>query len=1202
MLKLLLLIGLVLCLMSQPVRAEDPRIMQLVSREQNVLLTFDLPDNDWRWLGEKREVSVAIYAPENPPFDMVIDANTLEGISADYTALVLHYLGLHINTHYYSSRSAALDALELGKVDMLVDSAGSPEPTGAELLLSTPFASDYPAMVSRDNTTSEISDDNSPMQIAMPRGYLSDAWIEARYPEAKITRYPSALSALASLAFGENDYFIGNLNTANYLIERNYASTLSVIRIFEATDAGPRFVFPIRNAPLYRGVNAVLNAIPLQQHKAIFHQWVQSMPPMMAAPPLQLTDRERRWLAQHQTMRVVMNPLDAPFTLKDRHNKFNGMTADLLRLIHLRTGIDFTMVEASSVNAMFDRLSRHEVELVGSLAHSPQREARALFSRPYVLPPYVLVSKNTLGAPKSLNDTDTLAITPQHELIGWLKENFPHIKLVTVENASIALQMVNEGRVDSAVNNLIAARYMIDRYFSNRLQIVSRLGENPARISFAVGRDNPELLSILNKVLATIPPRDISLLAMKWQGTPDVKLDTWMAYRHEFYWLAGIFAVLVITSLFWNYHLHRAVRQRKEAQARLQEQATFQKTLFNGTPVPIYVIDHKGEMTNKNPAWSQFFNDPHSNISQLPLSDSAHPLHAICQAQMALLAEQTSLEMAPQRGQIDNGHELRDVIHRAVAFRDNHGNLAGMICSWQDVTEHEQLTRDLLQASERAEQANRTKSTFLATMSHEIRTPISAIIGLLELAVANRLQQPCDKESVRVAYESAQSLMGLIGDILDMAKIESGKLELSPEWVRFDTLAEPVVRVFEGLARQKGLLLHYQIDVLHPDELLLDPMRLRQILSNLISNAIKFTERGTVEVQVRSKPGEGDRATLELTVQDTGIGISEEDQQLIFNPYEQSASGKKQSGTGLGLAICEQMVAMMAGSLTLHSQPGRGTRICVRIPVDCREAVSAPVEPIRQQDACGLPLTILTVDDHPANRLLLKRQLTRLGHKVIEAEDGEQALWLWQENQIDLVITDCSMPVMDGFTLTRELRKKQREPLTIMGLTANAQPEERSRCLEAGMDDCLFKPLRLPQLEALLQRVPRPTVVPYPGHVALNHLLDLNALRELAHQDNEMLQRLLSATRDENLQDMQVACACFDNRDWPALERSLHRLAGSVQIIGAVSIADQCRELEQACSAPADERHLGQMLDETLGCVHVLNQAIETFLKDEFSA
>ncbi|WP_182056935.1 transporter substrate-binding domain-containing protein, partial [Pantoea sp. ME81] len=251
MVKLLLLIGLMLCLMSQPVRAEDPRIMQLVSREQNVLLTFDLPDNDWRWLGEKREVSVAIYAPENPPFDMVIDANTLEGISADYTALVLHYLGLHINTHYYSSRSAALDALQQGKVDMLVDSAGSPEPTAAELLLSTAFASDYPAMVSRDNIMSEMSDDNSPMQIAMPRGYLSDAWIEARYPEAKITRYPSALSALASLAFGENDYFIGNLNTANYLIERNYASTLSVIRIFEPTDAGPRFVLPIRNAPLF---------------------------------------------------------------------------------------------------------------------------------------------------------------------------------------------------------------------------------------------------------------------------------------------------------------------------------------------------------------------------------------------------------------------------------------------------------------------------------------------------------------------------------------------------------------------------------------------------------------------------------------------------------------------------------------------------------------------------------------------------------------------------------------------------------------------------------------------------------------------------------------------------------------------------------------------------------------------------------------
>lgn len=1197
MLKFAYLLTLFFGLLILPAQAEESRIMQIFSREQIIPLTFTLSDNDWRWLGKKREVKVGIYEPDNPPFDLASDANTLEGLSADYTKLVLHHLGLQIKTHYFPSRSVAFDALQQGALDMLVAGAGSQEIT-PEFLLSQSIMDDFPAMVSKENRLSARQDDPAQLHIAMQRGYLSDAWVESRYPEAKITRYPSALSALASVAFGENEVFIGNLTSASYLIERNYASTLSVVRIYERTDAGHRFVFPAANAPLLRAVNKVISAIPQQQHQALFHQWGQSPPALLAARPQLFSDSERRWLRQHKVLRVVINPLDAPFTLKDRQDSFSGMTADLLRLIHLRTGLNFKMVEASSVNDMLDKLSSHQAEFAGSLTYSAQREDRALFSRPYVYPPYVLVSKDSLGSPNSLSEITTLAITPQHELTQWLTDNYPHIKLVNVENASIALQMVNEGRVDSALNNLISARYMIDRYFSNRLQISARLGEHPARIAFAIGRDNPELLSILNKALAALSPRDISQLTMKWQGTPDVKLDTWLAYRHEFYWLAGIFALLVITTLFWNYHLHRAIRQRKEAQARLQEQAAFQETLFNGTPVPIYVINSAGELTNKNPAWSHFFADEYSHISQLPLSDTAHPLHTICHAHMTLLAEQTSRVMPPQRGQIDNGRERREVIHRAEAFRDHYGNIAGLICSWQDVTEHERLTRALSLARERAEQANRTKSTFLATMSHEIRTPISAIIGLLELAVTDR-QQQCDKESVRVAYESAQSLMGLIGDILDMAKIESGKLEFTTEWVSFEKLAEPVVRVFSGLARQKGLLLHYHIDALHPDEIHVDPMRLRQILSNLISNAIKFTEHGSVEVQIRSQPREDDQIQLELIVQDTGIGISEVEQQLIFNPYEQSASGKKQSGTGLGLAICEQMVAMMGGCITLHSQPGRGTRISVHIPLSSRKALDIPVEAVSQQECCNLPLTILTVDDHPANRLLLKRQLTRLGHNVIEAENGEQALWLWQENTVDLVITDCSMPVMDGFALTRQLRQKQRGPLTIMGLTANAQPEERLRCLDAGMDDCLFKPLRLPQLDAILHNIPRSSAATTSKHLKLHQLLDLNALRDLAHHDAEMLERLLSATREENLRDMQFAYTSCDKGDWLALERSLHRLAGSVQIIGALDIAAQCRKLEEACVTPIEAVDIKQMLDETLSCVQLLNQAIQNFIQEQ---
>ncbi|HAT2893017.1 TPA: response regulator, partial [Serratia marcescens] len=687
------------------------------------------------------------------------------------------------------------------------------------------------------------------------------------------------------------------------------------------------------------------------------------------------------------------------------------------------------------------------------------------------------------------------------------------------------------------------------------------------------------------------------------QGTPDVRLDTWTVYRTQFYWLAGIFAVLVITSLIWNYYLHREIRLRKEAQAKLQEQAGFRETLFNGTPVPVYVVDVQGNLINYNPAWAMFFTQEGEKLSRQPLSSPLHPLAAIFNDIMPLFAGTEGTMSSPRHYQVSNGVEPRTIVHQAVPYTDHTGAVAGVIGSWQDITEHEQLLGALSVARERAEQANRTKSTFLATMSHEIRTPISAIIGLLELAVTTPGVQrsEAEKDSIRVAYESALSLMGLIGDILDLAKIESGKLELTPEWIPVETLALPVVQVFDGLARQKGLALDCRVEPLHPDEIYLDPMRLRQVLSNLVSNAIKFTEQGAVNIQVQCLQRGETQALLTLTVTDTGVGIADEEQADIFMPYVQSESGKHQRGTGLGLAICSQLTAMMRGTIELHSQVGRGTRITVKIPVEHRQhhPASQPISP--EYLSADRPLRILAVDDHPVNRLLLNRQLTRLGHEVIEAENGEQALQLWQEQDVDLVITDCSMPVMDGLALTRQLRKMQRKPLTILGLTANAQPEERIRCMAAGMDDCLFKPLRLSQLDMLLRRIPRQQALREEKNAApLAALVNLPALQALAQQDRKLLVMLLQTTREENTRDMQHCRQLLAQAAWPALTSCLHRLAGAAQIIGATQAEICCRELETYCETTAapDKERVECELTQALGELEKLNRAIETFINE----
>lgn len=1201
-----LLCCLICCLTCGALSAAEPQQMKLFSRETLSPLKFELSDDDWRWLGKKHQVNVAVYSPENPPFDLVPDSGTIEGISADYSLLIARHLGLRMHILRYPDRATALDALRSGKADLLIDDTGPQDSETSDVIASLPFAPTKTALVTRETSLSRPIQMKPDAHIALLRGYLSDNWLAANYPDAKITLYGSAQSALSSVAFGENDYFIGSLTVASFLIERNYANQLSVADILPLKENGPRFVFRKDETTLQHIINTVLRAISPAQHKLIFRQWSQGADLWQFQRPLDLTKRERRWLAQHRDLRVVINPLYAPFTMFDANGAFHGISADILRFIHLRTGLNFVPVETDTIADMFSLVQKQQGDLIAAMSYSNRRDDQLTFTRPYVQPPFVLVVPNRIGAAANLSAVKTLAITADNTLVEWLKTQYPNITLVTAKNASVAMQMVNERKVDGAVHNLIGANYMIDRYFRGELKIAGRIGEAPARIGFAVRRDQPELYSILSKALADIPPGEISTIANKWQGTPDIKLDTWTVYRSQFYWMAGIFAILALTSLVWNYYLRREIRMRQEAQAKLQEQAAFRTTLFNGSPVPMYVIDNKLNIISHNQSWAAFFKQGEEQLNALALTAAAHPLAAIAPALRNMLDAPDQQPLPPQRYQINNGEEERTIVHQAVPFTGHEGAVAGLICSWQDFTEHEQLLKALSSAREHAEQANRAKSTFLATMSHEIRTPISAIIGLLELTVTNNTPSESDRESVRVAYESAQSLMGLIGDILDLAKIESGNLELAPKWVAFDTLVAPVVRVFGGLARQKSLTLNSHIDVLHPDEIYIDPMRLHQVLSNLISNAIKFTERGAVDVQLNCLPGQERQMMLELIVSDSGVGIAAQDQLQIFSPYKQSEAGKQQTGTGLGLAICSQLVTMMGGTIDLHSQLGRGTRVVVHIPVAHRHCAAAPADAVAEDVRSIQPLRILAVDDHPANRLLLKRQLTRLGHWVIEAENGEQALRRWREHDIDLVITDCSMPVMDGLALTTRLRQAQTRPLTILGLTANAQPEEHARCIAAGMDDCLFKPLRLPQLEALLRKVPRnaaadESATPDDG-VTLETLVDLNALRQLTQHDDELMRTLLRTTRDENVRDSEQARSKLQEQDWPELARCLHRLASAAQIIGAGDAGQLCRELEKYCEATPAAEVAATRLQAALQAVATFNLAIDRFIQQTDAA
>ena len=357
-------------------------------------------------------------------------------------------------------------------------------------------------------------------------------------------------------------------------------------------------------------------------------------------------------------------------------------------------------------------------------------------------------------------------------------------------------------------------------------------------------------------------------------------------------------------------------------------------------------------------------------------------------------------------------------------------------------------------------------------MSHEIRTPMNAVIGILELALKRAETGRVDRSSIEIAYASAKSLLELIGDILDIARIESGRLSLSPKRANLRELVESVARVFEGLARQKRLSLVLEIDSSINGDVLLDAMRFKQILSNLVSNAIKFTDEGSIRIRIDGRQVEPSLLQVNLCVEDTGIGISLGDQQQLFRPFAQvNRNLQNTEGTGLGLVISRSLCEMMGGRPGDEQRAGQGTRIDVELRLQV-EPIVENVRAIPLGSRQARRLQVLVVDDHAVNRQILHQQLSFLGHDVEEAENGLSALNLWHGQPFDMVITDCHMPLMSGSDLARSIRQEEREngeePVVIIGLTADAQPEEIERCIQAGMNECLIKPIGLDVLEERL--------------------------------------------------------------------------------------------------------------------------------------
>ncbi|MCX7945868.1 MAG: PAS domain S-box protein [Hydrogenophilus sp.] len=648
-------------------------------------------------------------------------------------------------------------------------------------------------------------------------------------------------------------------------------------------------------------------------------------------------------------------------------------------------------------------------------------------------------------------------------------------------------------------------------------------------------------------------------------------------------------------------------KQREQELVRLQYELRrsndYLQAILDHLGEGIYTLDDRGRCTFFNAAASQILGWRSEEVLGKNLHDLIH--HHTAEGRF-VPAEECVIRRAFLEGRVyrsenetfwhKSGKPIPVRVVAAPLYRD--GKIVASVAVFDDITKQKEIEAQLRRAKEEAERLAKMKSEFLSVMSHEIRTPLNGVIGAIDLLLGTPLDNE-QQDYARTIRASAETLLSVINDILDFSKLEAGAVTLESLPVSLEDLAKTVIEIARPLVKHKPVALQLALSEPLP-VVQTDAVRLRQVLLNLVSNACKFTPKGAVTVTVEEVDRQQDRATIQFSVRDTGVGMTPEVQARLFQPFEQGDSSvtRRFGGTGLGLAIVKRIVDLMGGTIAVQSTPGEGATFTVRVafPLAAAAGGASARQQVEQsvggggyaEDAKGIwnGVRVLLVEDNPVNQRVAARMLERLGLEVTVAGNGEEALARYAEEKPRLIFMDCQMPVMDGFAATAALRSQwgKEPPPVIVALTANASEEDRQRCLAAGMDDYLAKPVTLAGIESVLVRwramletragteEEQEEEQVEPRHATEREeipLLNENRLTELFGDDKALIKEIFSlfvASAKGALARLGVALA-VEPPQWEAIPPIAHELQGAGGNVGAEQVVAVAKRLSTAAKA-----------------------------------
>jgi two-component system, NarL family, sensor histidine kinase EvgS len=996
------------------------------------------------------------------PFSIKGKNGEYKGLVKDYLDLISKKSGLTFKGEW-GSWNAIEQKIKNRSVD-IIPTAYYDEGIKDKVIFSKQYLSLIDYFFIHKDIKAETFDDLKGLTVAIPKGYFEIELIKKEMPHIKVLETEDLSDAISKVRSREADLLFDAYAVLSYRIQKEKINDIVAFKTNPFNQiSGIHFITRSDQPVLASIIEKSLASMSEKEKAGILKKWVGNSSSNIQEIDLSIT--EEKWIENHPVLNFTGDPKWLPFEAFSENGEYLGIVSEYLKLIEKRLGIKIETLPVKNWKEAIDMAQGNHVEIISASTANKRLYQSFVPIKPYLHTPIVIATRDNDTFINNLNELkgQTIALINNYGYTNDFLTRYPELDFALVEDINEGLEGLSIGKYDALLGNLSVMSYAIKKRGLHQIKIVGKTDEQVSLTLFTT-KDQPILNGLIQKVFESISQEEQLKISALWNNqefSQDIDLD--FALK-----ILIALIVIIVVIIYVNRKLVNEIRLRRIYEDELLAEKENFESLFQTTSdgnliiqdgqfvlcnsaalAMLGVVDEKDLLYTYPEVWSPKL--------QADGENSAKKVQKIIHK--VLQTGSDRFEWIHHT--IDKEPFWVDVVLTKIVYKDRDA----IYVVWRDKSEQKELEHSLQASRDEAEAANKSKSEFLANMSHEIRAPMNAVVGFTEL-LSDTTLDVMQQNYLQSIKTGSKNLLSIINDILDLSKIEAGKLSIDKLPMNVHTLAQELEQLFMINAQNKGLKLSIDISKDIPVTIFSDEVRMRQILFNLIGNAIKFTEKGFINVVFNATLNEEkmDLLDLEVAVSDSGIGIPPEEHENVFEIFEQQEgqNSRKFGGTGLGLSISSKLSNKLGGHLSLQSEVGKGSTFTLSIPdmLYSREYRAEEYDDHKVYEF--KPATILVVDDITDNRELIKGIYKKQPFTILEAANGEEALNQCETNpNIALILMDIRMPVMDGFEAVKHLKENSLTlDIPVVAVTASVLQSEHQRIMDSGFVALVQKPIK----------------------------------------------------------------------------------------------------------------------------------------------